>query len=128
MRHVLTPARSLAIAAIVAGTALLLRAEELPAEKIYAQTLPSVLTLRVESKSGERYVGAAFLALKEGVAVTAWHVIYDAAKVTAKFADGSSCDVLGFIDYDETKDIAFIKVDVKDRALLPLASGKPLIG
>jgi len=128
MRHVLTPARSLAIAAMLAGSALILRAEELPAEKIYAQTLPSVLTLRVESKSGERYVGAAFLALKEGIAVTAWHVIYDAAKVTAKFADGSSCDVIGFIDYDETKDIAFIKVDAKDRRLLPLAGEKPLVG
>jgi len=128
MRHVLTPARSLAIAAIVAGSALILRAEELPAEKIYAQTLPSVLTLRVESKSGERYVGAAFLAVKEGVAVTAWHVVFDAAKVTAKFSDGASCDVAGVIDYDETKDVALIKVDVKDRSLLPLATAKPLVG
>src|SRR5690242_13982731 len=99
MRHVLTPARSLAIAAMLAGSALILRAEELPAEKIYAQTLPSVLTLRVESKSGERFVGAAFLAVKEGVAVTAWHVVYDAMKVTAKFSDGASCDIAGVIDY-----------------------------
>ena len=128
MRPVLTPARSLAIAAILVGSALILRAEEWPAEKIYTQTLPSVLTLRVESKSGERYVGAAFLALKEGVAITAWHVIYDAAKVTAKFADGTSCEVLGFVDYDETKDIALIKVEAKDRPLLPLATEKPLIG
>lgn len=126
--HLLIPARSLATAAFIAGWSLLSPAEELPAEKIYAQTLPSVLTLRVESKSGDRYVGSAFLALKEGIAVTAWHVIFDAIKVTAKFSDGANCDVTGFIDYDETKDIALIKVDSKDRPLLSFAGATPLVG
>jgi S1-C subfamily serine protease len=126
--HLLTPARTLATAALIAGWSLLSPAQELPAEKIYAQTLPSVLTLRVESKSGDRYVGTAFLALKEGIAVTAWHVIYDAIKVTAKFSDGASCDVTGFIDYDETKDIALIKVDSKERPLLSIAGAKPVVG
>ncbi|HTD67220.1 MAG TPA: S1C family serine protease, partial [Candidatus Limnocylindria bacterium] len=128
MRSVLTPARSLAIAAILAASALLTWAGELSPEKIYAQTLPSVLTLRVESKGGERYVGAAFLAVKEGFAVTAWHVIYDAAKVTAKFSDGTSCEVLGFVDFDETKDLALIQVESKGRALLPLDQGTPSVG
>ncbi len=128
MRYLLTPARSLATAALIAGWSLLSPAEELPAEKIYTQTLPSVLTLRVESKSGERYVGTAFLALKDGIAVTAWHVIYDAAKVTAKFSDGASCDVTGVVDYDETKDVALIRVDSKGRPLLPIADAKPLVG
>ena len=126
--HLLIPARTLVTAAFIAGWSLLTPAEELPAEKIYAQTLPSVLTLRVESKSGDRYVGSAFLALKEGIAVTAWHVIYDAIKVTAKFSDGASCDVTGFIDYDETKDIALIKVDSKERPLLSIAGAKPVVG
>jgi serine protease Do len=128
MRHVFAPARSLAIAAIFAGLSLFLRAEELAAERIYEQTLPAVLTLKVESKSGERYVGAAFLAVKEGIAVTAWHVIFDAAKVTAKFSDGTTCDVAGVIDYDEVKDIALVKVDAKQRPLLNLASAKPTVG
>ena len=128
MRYLPTPAWPLVTAAILAGWVLYSPAQELPAEKIYAQTLPSVLTLRVESKSGDRYVGSAFLALKEGIAVTAWHVIYDAAKVTAKFSDGASCEITGFIDYDENKDIALIKVDSKDRALLPIAGGKPAVG
>jgi S1-C subfamily serine protease len=126
--HLLIPARTLATAAFIAGWSLLSPAQELPAEKIYAQTLPSVLTLRVESKSGDRYVGSAFLALKEGIAVTAWHVVYDAIKVTAKFSDDASCDVTGFIDYDETKDIALIKVDSKERPLLSIAGAKPVIG
>jgi len=128
MRYLLIPARTLATAAFIAGWSLLTLAQELPPEKIYAQTLPSVLTLRVESKSGDRYVGSAFLALKEGIAVTAWHVIFDATKVTARFSDGASCDVTGFIDYDETKDIALIKVDSKERPLLSLAGAKPVVG
>lgn len=128
MRYLSIPAQSLATAALLAGWVSLSPAQELSAEKIYAQTLPSVLTLRVESKSGDRYVGSAFLALKDGIAVTAWHVIYDAAKVTAKFSDGTSCDVTGFIDYDENKDIALIKVDSKDRGMLTIAGGQPAVG
>jgi S1-C subfamily serine protease len=121
------PARWPAIV-ILAGSVLLLRAQELPAEQIYERSLPSVLTLRVENKAGDRYVGTAFLALKQGIAVTAWHVIFDAVKVTAKFADGASCEVQGFIDYDETKDIALLKVDSKDRPLMTMAAGTPMIG
>ena len=55
-------------------------------------------------------------------------MIYDAVKVTAKFADGSSCEILGFVDYDESKDIALIKVDAKPRPLMTLASATPLVG
>ena len=128
MRNLPTPAKSLAIAAFIVGSALLSSAEEWPAEKIYAQSLPSILTLRVESKSGDRFVGSAFLAIQEGIAVTAWHVIYDAVKVTAKFSDGTSCDVAGFVERDETKDVALIKVEAKDRPLLSVASASPRVG
>jgi S1-C subfamily serine protease len=128
MRYVFTPARSLAIAVFIAGSALLLSGQELLPEQVYQKSLPSILTLRVENKAGERYVGSAFLAVREGIAVTAWHVIHDAVKVTAKFADGSSSDVQGFLDYDEAKDIALIKIDAKLRPLMTLASVKPMVG
>lgn len=128
MRRLLTPAKSLAVAAILAVAALLLPAQEISAERIYAQTLPSVLTLRVESKTGDRYVGSAFLTMKEGIAVTAWHVIYDAVKVTAKFSDGANCDVTGWIDYDEVKDVALIRVDSSARPLLSIARETPAVG
>jgi S1-C subfamily serine protease len=128
MRYVFTPARSLAISAFIASTALFISAQELLPEQIYQKSLPSILTLRVENKAGDRYVGSAFLAVKEGVAVTAWHVIYDAVKVTAKFADGSSCEVQGFLDFDEAKDIALIKVDPKPRPLMSFAATKPRVG
>lgn len=33
------------------------------------------MTLAVETKAGEHVLGTAFLAIREGVAVTAWHVV-----------------------------------------------------
>src|ERR1051325_3524553 len=128
MPNVFAPARLLATVLALTGLCWSASAQELSPETIYEKALPSVLTLRVENKSGERYVGTAFLAVKEGVAVTAWHVIFDAVKVTAKFSDGASCDVTGFIDYDDAKDVALIKVDSKQRPLMPLATAKALVG
>jgi S1-C subfamily serine protease len=127
MRQLFVPAQSLALAALLAGP-FVLRAEELSAETLYSHSVPSVLTLRVENKSGERYVGTAFLSVRKDIAVTAWHVIYDAVKVTGKFADGASFDVSGCIDYNETKDIALIKVPGTERSLLTLADVAPSVG
>lgn len=104
------------------------QAAELSAEKIYAQALPSVLTLQIENQAGERYVGSAFLALQGGVAVTAWHVVSDAVRVTAKFSDGVTCDVTGFLDCDETKDLALLQVDSGQRPMLQLSRSKPAVG
>lgn len=86
------------------------------------------MTLRIESKSGEKYVGAAFCALRDGVAVTAWHVIHDAARVTANFADGTSFEVEGFLDKDEVKDLALIPVKSQGRPLVLLGTNAPAIG
>lgn len=103
-------------------------AQELAPENLYQQTVPSIMTLRVETKSGEKFVGAAFFALRENVAVTAWHVIHDAVRVTAKFSDGTSCEVQGYMDRDEVKDLALIRVEKKGARLLPLALQPPLVG
>ncbi len=127
MRAVYTPAWLLLTVALLA-TRQMAGAGDLAPELLYQNTLPSVMTLRVESKSGEKYVGAAFFALQENVAVTAWHVIHDAAKVTAKFSDGTSCDVTGYIDKDEVKDIALIRVENKNHPLVTIAQKSPLIG
>jgi S1-C subfamily serine protease len=125
-RNVCTPARWFAFAVLL-GVALC-GAQELPPERIYEQSLRSVLTLRLENKSGDRYVGSAFLAIKEGVAVTAWHVVHDAVKVTARFADGTPFEVHGVIDYDEVKDLALIKVEAKERPLMTLSTATPPVG
>src|SRR5690349_2117865 len=125
MRAVLPPACLIFMAALL-FTRQASGADDLAPEILYQKVLPSVITLRVESKSGDRYVGAAFLALKENVAVTAWHVIHDAARVTAKFSDGTSCDVEGYLDKDDVKDVALIRVENKgQRPLLPIARNTP---
>ena len=74
-------------AMLVAAGIATLQAETKP-EKIYRKVLPSVMTLEVENNQGERFVGSAVLALGDDVALTAWHVVWDARSVWATFADG----------------------------------------
>lgn len=128
MRAVISPA-GLILLALLLLTRQAPGAQELSPETLYQRALPSIITLRVESKSGEKYVGAAFFALKDNIAVTAWHVIHDAAKVTAKFPDGSTFDVEGYLDKDEVKDIALIRVENRGgRPMLPLSTSAPMVG
>lgn len=82
-------------------------------EKLYQKVLPSVMTLEVESQSGERFVGSAVLALADDVALTAWHVIADARSVWAVFADGQRVKVIGCIDQDARRDLALVKLEKK---------------
>src|SRR4249920_1484720 len=84
--------------------------QELLPEELYERVLPSVMTLRVETRDGENFVGTAFLALDEGIAVTAWHVVSDATRVTAKFSDNKNFEVEGVVDKNEHKDLALLKV------------------
>src|SRR2546421_10170393 len=78
--------------------------QELKPEAIYQRLLPSIVTLHVETRAGEEYVGTAFLGLADNVAITSWHVIADARKVTARFADNEFVDVPGVIDKNEGND------------------------
>ena len=80
-------------------------------EKLYQRVLPSVMTLEVESQSGERFVGSAVLALADDVALTAWHVVADARSVWAVFADGQRVEVTGCIDHDGVRDLALLKLE-----------------
>ena len=79
-------------------------------EKLYQKVLPSVMTLEVESNSGERFVGSAVLAFADDVAVTAWHVVADARSVWAVFADGQRVQVTGCIDHSDRRDLALLKL------------------
>jgi S1-C subfamily serine protease len=80
-------------------------------EKLYQKVLPSVMTLEVESQSGERFVGSAVLALEDDVALTAWHVVADARSVWAVFADGQRVKAIGCIDHDGLRDLALLKLE-----------------
>ena len=97
-------------------------------EEIYQKLLPSVMTLHVKNARGENYIGTAFLALDKNVAVTAWHVVSDAAKVTAKFSDGRVVNVQQLIDKDEDHDLALIRLDGAAHPEANLCVAEPAIG
>ena len=80
-------------------------------EKLYQRVLPSVMTLEVESQSGEKFVGSAVLALADDVAITAWHVVANARTVWAVFADGQRMKVIGCIHQDALRDLALLKLE-----------------
>ncbi len=105
-------------------------------EKLYQRALPSVMKLEVENEVGERFVGSAVLALKDDVALTAWHVVSDARSVWATFADGQRVKVIGCIDHDGLRDLALLKLEKQlphrratlCRQLQPVAARAYVIG
>ena len=80
-------------------------------ETIYQKVLPSVMTLEVETQSGEKFVGSAVLVLADDTALTAWHVVADARSVWAVFADGERVKVTGCIDHASGRDLALLKLE-----------------
>jgi S1-C subfamily serine protease len=103
-------------------------AQEQDTGPLYKKVLPSVMKLLVEKKDGSKHIGTGFLAIKNGLAVTAWHLVRDAAKVQVKFSNGEIFDSSGLIDKDESRDIAIIKVKVFGRPTLELQSADPEVG
>lgn len=104
-------------------------AEQLKPEQIYQKLLPSVMTLEVVNTEGEKFVGSAFLALEDGVAVTAWHVIHDARSVVAKFANEDRYEITGFIDKDEKRDLALFRIECRgQRPLVSICDAAPMVG
>ncbi len=105
-----------------------LMAGALEPETIYRQTLPSLATIEVKTRDDEKLIGAGFLAMHDGVAVTAWHLLSDARHVSARFADGSLVEVSGVIDFDETRDVALVRLTATNHPLAALAATNPPIG
>lgn len=102
--------------------------QELSAEAIYERTTPSVLTLSVQRRDGVEGIGTAFLAIRPGLAVTAWHVVKDAEKIIAKFSDGKEATVTGIVDNDPTLDLAIVSIDSAERPVLKFSEGDPKVG
>jgi len=86
------------------------------------------VTLEVENAAGKHFVGSAFLALGEGLAVTAWHVVHDARRVEARFSDNQRVRVTGLVDKNESLDLALVKLDSGARPRINLSCPTPHIG
>ena len=104
-----------------------LRAELKP-EQVYSAASPSIVVLDVENVAGKHFVGNAFLAAGDHLAVTAWHVVHDARRVEARFCDGQHVAVTGVVDKDEKLDLALLRLEAGPRPRLTLASTTPQIG
>jgi len=112
----------------LASLQIIALADDLKPEDIYKSVAPSVVTLRVEKKQGPGSLGTVFMAVKDGMAVTAWHVVKDAKSVTAKFSNGEEFDVSGLVDKDEKRDVAIVRVKAFGKKLLPVMSDDPAVG
>jgi serine protease Do len=111
----------------LAASSIPLRAELKP-EELYSTLSPSVVTLEVENVSGRHFVGNAFLAVGDGLLLTAWHVVHDARRVEARFSDNQRVTVVGLVDKNEKLDLALLKLESAPRSRISLASADPRIG
>jgi hypothetical protein len=111
----------------MAGSCPPIRAELKP-DDLYSAASKSIVTLEVETISGKRFVGNAFLAVGDRLAVTAWHVVHDARRVEARFSDGQRVAIASLVDKNEKLDLALLELETAERPRLNLASATPRIG
>jgi S1-C subfamily serine protease len=97
-------------------------------EDLYSAASPSIATLEVENVAGRHFVGTAFVAAGDRLAVTAWHVINDARRVEARFVDNQRVKVIGLVDKNEKLDLALVKLEGAARPRIALGSASPRIG
>ena len=82
--------------------------------------LPSIVVLNIQRSDGGTLTAAAFAGIKDGVLVTALHIIKGAVRVTATFPNGEEFDCAGVIDKDERRNIALIRIKAFGRPMLKI--------
>jgi S1-C subfamily serine protease len=96
-----------------------LRAQPIPRSDVttIAQTATKASVVIVTSDpSGKSLTqGSGFLVTKDGKVVTNLHVVQGAASAVAKFSDGASYEVEGFLGADLSIDIAVLKLRASDK-------------
>lgn len=92
------------------------------------KALKSSAVLTVETKKGQQLRGLAFVAFREGIAVTTLDPLRNARNVTMRFSDGGEYHATGLIDRDEKHGIALISINVSGHSPLKLATAKLPLG
>lgn len=82
--------------------------------------LPSAAILNIQRADGKPAIGTAFLGVKDGMLVTALHIIRNAVRVTATFPNGEEFDCSGIIDKDERRNLALIRIKAFGRPMLKI--------
>ena len=90
-----------------------------------SKILPSIVVLNIQRPDGLRANATAFAGIKEGLLVTALHIVKDAVRVTATFPNGEEFDCAGIIDKDERRNLAVIRIKAFGRPMLKINPAEP---
>jgi len=104
----------------------------LTAAEIYQKNVSSTVGITTEITtnyygyvSSSPASGSGFIVSSDGYVITNFHVIEDASKITVTLYDGTSYDA-AIVGYDESNDIAVLKVDAQDLQYVTLGSSDSL--
>lgn len=92
------------------------------------KALQSVAMIQVQQKDGSKLRGMTFLALKDGLGITAFNVVKDAVKASVVFPDGEEYGSTGIVDRDEKNGVALVKLRIFGKPLLSLRAAQPTVG
>lgn len=121
------PARPATSGRVASGAAQLSAAER----ALFTKARPStvrILQCPVNDCAEPDGIGTAFLIGEDGLALTAYHVIFQAKALSAQTADRKrhTVDVVG---YDDQNDVALLRVNVpRGTPYLPVAAASPKVG
>lgn len=101
--------------------------EIIPAD-MSPKILPSIVVLKIQRPDGMPVTAAAFAGIRDGVLVTALHIIKDAVRVTATFPNGEEFDCAGLIDKDERRNLALVRLKAFGRPMLKINPSEPALG
>lgn len=87
------------------------RPHVLSAQDIFQMANSSMALIETFDDEGHKLEqGSGFVVSSDGATITNYHVIRGATRATAKFGDGSSSDVTGVVAFDESHDVAVLKL------------------
>ena len=95
---------------------------QIPTEEVVRQTLPAVVSV-----STSKGAGSGFFIAPDGIVVTSAHVVQGESSATVIMASGKSLEST-HLYVDEVRDLALIKVPVKDNPFLKLDLTPPPTG
>jgi len=85
---------------------------KLSTEELFRLASPSVVLIEVFDDRGQKLgTGSGFVASRNGIIITNYHVIRGAHRAVARFNDGTSAPITGVVGYDPNRDVAALHAD-----------------
>lgn len=93
----------------------------LSAQEIFQMANSSIALIETFDDEGHKLEqGSGFVVSDNGAVLTNYHVIRGASRATAKFGDGTSSEVNGVVGFDQSHDVAVLKLASPSKAFLHL--------